>query len=129
GSEHTVSFTSVQQNEQIVVVVEPGRLGVEADRPSVTAAPGETVPLTVRISRGKGLQGAVKLELIGPAHIKGISSGAVDVGADQNSGQLPIRFDREVPGPFNMALLLRATMMDQGKPVVAETKITVHPPR
>src|SRR5207248_1532912 len=52
GSEQTVSFSSVQTTEQVVVVVEPGRLEVGVERSSLRVEPGKTVTVPVRISRG-----------------------------------------------------------------------------
>ncbi len=127
GSEHTVSFTSVQPNEQVIVVVEPGRLDVEVDRPSLTVEPGKTVPVPVRVGRGKGLQGPVKVELIPAAHLRGIHAAPVVVAADKSSAPLELRFAADVKGPFNAPLIVRATALDNGKPVVGETRLELRP--
>src|SRR5262249_41214369 len=47
GSAHTVSFSSVQPNEQIIVVIEPERLGLKAAKTSIAAGPGKGVALPV----------------------------------------------------------------------------------
>ncbi|HEX5269978.1 MAG TPA: PPC domain-containing protein, partial [Gemmataceae bacterium] len=65
--EHVVSFTSVNQNEQVVAVVGPDPLGVEVGRTSITAEPGRAVNIEVTVSRGKDFDGPVKLELVAPA--------------------------------------------------------------
>jgi hypothetical protein len=129
GSEHVVTFSSVQQNEQVVVVVEPGRLAVETDRSSLIAAPGKSVPLRVRVARGKGLAGPVRLELLVAAHIHGLAADPVVVAADRSEALLGLRFAADRLGPFNMPVVIRATIMDGGKPVVAETKLEVLPGR
>ncbi|HZT81169.1 MAG TPA: PPC domain-containing protein, partial [Gemmataceae bacterium] len=54
--EHEVSFTSINQNEQVVAVIEPDPLGVEPERPSITAEPGQTVRVGVTVSRAKGFR-------------------------------------------------------------------------
>jgi hypothetical protein len=127
GSEHVVSFSSVQQNEQIVAVIEPGRLGVEAERTSVTATAGQTISVPVRIARGKGLAGPVKVELVIPAHMRGITAEPVEVGAEDERATLAIRFAPEGRGPFNMPVVMRATLLDKGEPVVAETSLEILP--
>jgi hypothetical protein len=129
GTEHAVSFTSLQQNEQLVAVIEPGRLGVESDRATLRAESGKTVELAVRVSRGKGLTGAVKVELIVPEHMHGISGGPVEVAADQPRAVLPIHFAADASGPYNMPVVIRATLMDGSKPVVAESRLEVLPSR
>jgi hypothetical protein len=128
GSEHSVSFTSVEQNEQIVVVVEPGRLDVEVGRTSLTAQPGKAVSLRVRIVRGKSLKGTAKLELVVPAHLRGIRADPVLIPADKTRGSLAIRFAASAKGPFNVPLVIRATILEKEKPVVGEAKLELLPP-
>jgi hypothetical protein len=127
GGEHTVSFTSVEPNDQVIVVIEPGRLDVELDRSSLTAAPGKTVPAVVRVARGKSLKGPARIELIVPAHLHGIAAESLLIPADKASGTLAVRFAADFKGPFNAPLLVRATVLDNGKPVVAETKLELLP--
>ena len=64
GAEHYVSYSSVQQNDQIIAVVETGRLGLEVEKSSLLAGGGKTVAVPVKVSRGKGLAGPVKVELV-----------------------------------------------------------------
>jgi hypothetical protein len=128
GTEQVVSFSSVQQNEQLVAVIEPGRLGVEVERTSLVAVPGKSVELPVRVSRAKGLTGPVKLELLVAPHLHGIAADAVEVAADKDTARVVVKFG-EARGPFNVPVVLRATLTDKGDPVIAETKIEVLPPR
>ena len=62
GVEHAVSYTSQEQNDQIIAVVETGQLGLELGRSSLAVKAGESVELPVSIRRGKGLTGAVKVD-------------------------------------------------------------------
>jgi hypothetical protein len=128
GSEHTVSFSSVQPNEQVIAVIEPGRLGVSIERTSYTATPGAALAMPVRLSRGKSLRGAAKLELIVPAHLRGIAAEPVIVPVDQTSARLLVHFRLGLQGPFNAPLVIRSTVLDKGEPVVAETKVELQPP-
>jgi hypothetical protein len=125
GREHEVSFSSTAQNEQLVAVVEPGPLDIETARASLAAIPGQTMALPLRVARGKALKGAVKVELIVPAHIKGVSAAAVVVPADRDRAALAIRFASDPLGPLNMPLTIRATLLDNGRPVIAEAKVEV----
>jgi hypothetical protein len=124
GAEHYVSYSSVQQNDQIIAVVETGRLGLELEKPAVLAARGNSVAVPLKISRGKGLIGPVKVELILPPHLHGASAEPIVVAADLSAGALTVRFG-EAPGPFNMPLTVRATLTDGGDPAVAEAKLEV----
>lgn len=129
GREHVVSFCSIQQNEQVVVVIEPGRLGLESNRATLVAAPGKSVDVAVEVTRNKSLQGPAKLELISAAHMQGISAEPIMISADRNHATISIRFAADVRGPFNLPIVLRATVMDKGEPVVAETKVSILPER
>ncbi|HVW02523.1 MAG TPA: hypothetical protein VHB77_19360, partial [Planctomycetaceae bacterium] len=124
GARHKVSFTSLNQNEQIVILVNPGSLSIEPTRRSIEARPGTEVALPVRIGRGAEQKAPVKVELIVPAHIQGVTADAVLVSADQATGELRLKFAPESTGPFNMPLTLRATSQPaEGGPVVAESPL------
>ncbi len=127
GSEHRVSFSSVNQNEQLVAVVGPGMLAMEAERTSFTAAPGKQFLVPVQIRRGQGLEGPVELELIAPPHLRGLSAAKIAIGAKDSRGTLVINCADKLGGPFNMPILVRATMRQNGNPVVAEVKLDVQP--
>lgn len=127
GRLHRVSFSSVNQNEQLVAIVNPGRLALDAARTSFTAVPGQALAVPVRVKRGEGLRGAVRLALIVPAHLKGLSAEPVMLAADRDEGRLLIRCASTLPGPFNMPVVLRATLTQDGARHVAEVKIDIQP--
>ena len=122
GAERFVSYSSVAQNDQIIAVVEAGRLGVSVDKPAVLAAPGKDVAVPVRLSRGKGLVGPVKVELVLPDHLHGVTAAPVVAAADQSAVTLVVHFAADGAGPFNRPLTVRATRDAAGGPVTAETK-------
>jgi hypothetical protein len=76
----------------------------------------------VSIRRGKGLVGAVKVELIVPAQVRGVSAGLVTLAADATKGNLSITFAAR-PGPFNQSATVRATLSTPRGPVVAEVPL------
>ncbi len=125
GTEHAVAFTSTEQNHQLIVVPEPGRLGVEIAGDVLVAAPGRTLRVPVRVVRAKGLAGAAKVELVLPAHWRGVTADSIDLPADSEHGILVIRFAQGEVGPFNRSASLRATVGD----VVAEAKLEILAPR
>jgi hypothetical protein len=127
GAEHVVSYTSVAQNDQIIAVVEAGRLGVALDKTAILAGHGKSVGVAVKVSRDKGLTGPVKVELVLPAHLHGVTAEPVVVAADQSAATLTLHFAADGVGPFNMPLTVRATLNDAGGPVVAEAKLEVVP--
>jgi hypothetical protein len=94
GSEHAVTFSSTQPNEQLIAVVETGRLDVDVDRTSLTAEPGKTAALNVRVTRGKTLRGPVRLELLAAAHLHGVVAPPVVIPAEESRAELLIHFAR-----------------------------------
>jgi hypothetical protein len=123
GSAHTVSYTSTQPNDQIILVVEPGLLDVEAEHSSYLAEPGKPVVIPVRVARGKALSGPVKVELIRPAHLHGLTADPVLIAPEQSRAQVVLRLDKALQVPPTSLVTLRATVMDRGEPVRAETKV------
>ncbi len=53
GSKHKVSFTSLNQNEQIVALVDPGQLSIELDRQTAVVVPG----IRARLCRSRSAAG------------------------------------------------------------------------
>jgi hypothetical protein len=127
GKDHVVSFSSVNQNEQLVAVVGPGELALELGKTSATAKPGGTIEIPVRIKRGLNIHGVVKLEAVVPPHLKGATSMPATIGPDAEAGSVSIRFARSAMGPFTQPLLIRATLVHQGRPIVAEASVDVQP--
>jgi hypothetical protein len=125
GTEHAVAFTSTEQNHQMIVVPEPGRLDVEIGGDVVVAVPGRTLRVPFRVVRAKGLTGAAKVELVIPSHWRGVTADPIDLPADREHGVLAIRFTGGELGPFNRAATLRATVGD----AIAEAKLDILPPR
>jgi hypothetical protein len=125
GVEHVVSYTSQAQNDQIIAVVETGRLGLELGRTSVAVKPGGTVSLPVSIRRGKGLTGAVKIELVVPEHVHGLTAAPLSLGPKESAGALSLKTAAGPVGPFNMPVLVRATLLETSGPVTAEARLEI----
>jgi hypothetical protein len=124
GREHTVSFSSIEQNQQMIVVVTPGRLDVALEKTSVRAEPGGVVRLAVRVSRSKSLSGAARVEAVIPVHWKGVTAAPLTIPADGGAGELVLKFGNDC-GPFNAPLVVRATVETAATPVTAEAKVEV----
>lgn len=117
-AEHEICFSAVGQNDQIISVVETGRLGVELAKDSLAAVPGQTVQLPFKITRAPGLTGAVKVELALARHVRGLTAEPVLVPADRDAGVLTLRFGM-TPGPFNLPATILATLGE----MTAEAKL------
>jgi hypothetical protein len=124
GVKHVVSQSTPNQNEQIVVLTDPGLLSVQPERSSVLAVPGGRVEVSVRIERARSVRLPVKLELAMPAHMSGISAKPVEVPLGASRGLLVIEFAERL-GPLNAPLVIRATALDGEDPIVGEARLEV----
>jgi hypothetical protein len=124
GTRYEVGYTSEGQNDQIIAVVETGLLGLEAERTSIVVAPGQRVELPLKVRRGKGVAGPVKIELVLPPQVRDLSAEPLLIPATQSRGVLTLRCGSS-PGPFAMPVLLRATLAAAAGPVTAEAKVDV----
>lgn len=122
GTEHAVCFTSGEQNHQMIVVPEPGRLGLELAAGSALVAAGEEVRVPFRLARAAGLVGPATVESLVPPHWRGLSAAPVVVPADRSDGVLVLRAGRG-PLPLDQPVTVRATVAEPGGPVVAEAKL------
>ncbi len=129
GSRHKVSYSSQEQADQIITLVDPGRLSVRLEQSSLALAPGTAQKVAVQIGRANELAGPVSVEVVIPRHIRGIESSTVEVPADADSALIPLRFAAEDCGPLNQPLVIRATMADNdGNPVTANASLTLVEP-
>ncbi len=127
GAEHEVSYSSVNQNEQLIAVVGPGMLAMEADRTSFRAEPGKSFTVAVKVQRGQGVDGPVDLELLVPPHLRGLTAPKATIPAKETRGQIVVTCADKLAGPFNMPMIVRATLRQGGEPIVAEVKLDVQP--
>ena len=125
GSAHVVTYSSREQNDQIIAVVEPERLGLRLDRTSVRAEPGAAVEVSFSLSRGQGLKGDAKVEILVPPEGMQFSAEPVTVAASTAAGKLTLKVARATLGPFPEPLIVRATVIENGRPVIAEAKVEV----
>ena len=126
GRRHKVTYTSGDQNNQMVNLVSPSPLRIALDRATAAATAGKTTSVTVQIRRDRALQADVRLEIVPPPQLRGVSAMAVTVPANQETGELVLAFG-DSPGPFTSPLLIRATAQRGGDPLVAEASLELVP--
>jgi hypothetical protein len=124
AAEHEVSYTSETPNDQISAVVETGLLALEAQRTSIAVTPNGKATIPVKVSRGKSITGPVKVELVLPTHVRGVTMAPAIIAADQSEAVVTVTFAAS-PGPFTAPLLLRATLTAPSGPITAETSLEV----
>lgn len=127
GRLHPVSYTSFEQNDQIIVLVDPERMSLHLPQTSVRATPGTEVRLPFEVRRGNGVTGDVIVQLELPPHIHGLSCTSLLLPADKSAGELILNFSNKSLGPFNMPLKVSATCQPDGKLVRAESGLNIGP--
>ena len=125
GSQHTVSYTSFEQNDQIIVLVDPGQMSIRLDHSSSLARAGTTVEIPLEVRCGAGVTGPVRVELIAASHMKGMACEPQEVPGDSDRAILRIQFVDSQLGPFNMPVIIRATASRDGQPCSAEATLTL----
>ncbi|MFM7830242.1 MAG: hypothetical protein ACKPJD_00515, partial [Planctomycetaceae bacterium] len=129
GRAHNVSYTSFEQNDQIIVLVDPGRMNLRLERNTLLAVGGTAAQLGFEVQRGSDSAGPLQVELLLPRHMQGISCDAVQLTGQQSTGVLTLRFAADNVGPLNMPLLVRATTGSGAARTIAEATLTVLPPK
>lgn len=122
GGRHKVSFTSGDQNNQMVNLVSPSPLRILLDRATVAVTPQQSSKVKVQLRRDRALQSPVRLELVAPAHLRDVSAQPVELAATDESGELTLVYGAR-PGPFTMPVLIRATARRGDDPLVAEAPL------
>ncbi len=84
GSRHTISYTSFEQNDQIIVLVDPGQMSLRLDHSSLLVHAGTTPEIPLAVRRGADITGPIRIELLAAAHMKGITFEPQDIPADRD---------------------------------------------
>ena len=126
GTKHRVSFSSHEQDDQVIMLVDPVRISIQLPATTFVIDRGDSIEIPVKVQRGTGLQGDVRVHLTAPSHIKDWSSAPFVVAAKDDSGLLKLRVDKNSNGLFNAPFIVNATLKDTtGKPIRTESRIHI----
>ena len=140
GTKHTVAYTSNIAADQIMIQPNAGPLSIAAIRTSVIASPEKPAQIPVIVRRDPELPLPVTLTLVMGKHMRGIEAAPVEIPAGENRGTLQIQFTADA-GPFNMPLVIRATVqpaqtmivrsrpLRKADPIIAEARVSVVVPK
>ncbi len=123
GDHHQVVFTDGEES-QAPINTKAGRLSLVAEETSIFVHPNSIAEIAFNLQRDARLQLSASVELIVPEHITGIQAAPITLAPTDAQGKLVLEIGPE-PGPFNMPLMLRATIIENGDRVVAEHAIAV----
>ena len=130
GTAHKVSYSSNDQNNQMIALVDPGRLAVQLPRTTFATAPGQRLELPLRLQRDRSLTNSVTVELVLPKGCRGVTASPLEIAGDQNTGTLAVELTAAASGLDLRSLTIRATTHDErGLPVTAETPLILVPSR
>ncbi|WP_020469348.1 PPC domain-containing protein [Zavarzinella formosa] len=125
GSEHVVNFSSREQNDQIIAVVEPERLSLRVENTTARLTNNGPAVMPVTVRRGIGLAGPV--EVVAEFRSEAITSAKIVVDAKLETGQIVFKSSSTVKSLTAVSVILRATTKDeQGRAVTAEQSLTVY---
>jgi hypothetical protein len=127
GTQHVVSYTSNEQNDQMISVMGANLLHLEADVASVPITPGESLAVRLRVRRDQTLEGRpVRIELLPMPHAKGVRAQPLQLNAREETGLFQLEFSK-TPGSFTAPITLRATTEGTADPHHAEIKLELAP--
>ena len=123
GKRHVVAYTNGEE-AQAPIRSMAARLSLVTDQTSLILHPNHETELAFQVLKDANLHQPTRVELIVPRHIEGIEAEVITLEPDQNRSVMAIRAGSTV-GPLNMPVLLRATILEKGDPIVAETEVTL----
>jgi hypothetical protein len=126
STRHTIRYSSNDQHNQMIALVDPGRLAVRLPRETLSVRPGETVSFPISIARGPGLTGPVTVVLIAPADAQGVSAASLDIPSAESSGLFAITCAPHLSRIEGQPFTIRATARDERQlPITAETAVSL----
>jgi len=125
GSRHRISYTSAEQNDQVIAITTAPRIKVTTSETSYPAPSAGRIRVPVTVERDPTLAGRpIRLELDVPAHMTGVKAAAVDLPSDSETAVIEIVF-AEAPGVVNAPVTIVARTNDP--PCVGAAKIELVP--
>jgi hypothetical protein len=125
GIDHEVSFSSPGAELQIATVVGPGRLGLESRRTSLAFVAGDVLAVPVKVSRGPGLGGPIRVELAVPKPSHSLWAEPLILADGRDEGVVRIVCGTTDERPLTDRVVLRAVGHAQSGPVTAEARLTL----
>lgn len=129
GKDHVVTYSSREQNDQIIAVVEPERLGLIVDQQTIRVQAGQQATLPFIVRRGNGMKGQAIVSVVLPEATKGVTVPAVAVDEKAEAGKLTFAFAADKPLATRTVVTVRAVVLENGRPVTAEKTVELLPAR
>jgi len=128
GTTHEISYSSNEQHNQMIALVDPGRFTLQLSRTTLRAIPGQRIELPVQVQRGPGLDGPVELEVLLPPALSGVSANPATIAGSARDGLITLDFATQIRGLETYPATVRATARDERNlPVTAEARFLLVP--
>ena len=124
GTEHEVSHSWPDNIHQIVTVIAPGRIDLQAGLETLAVAPGRVVAVPVKVTRGAGVAGPIRVELHTPARVRGMIAEPLIFEPGVEEGLLQVECAASLDCPRTVPMVFRAVATVSGEPVTAEASMT-----
>jgi len=124
GSRHTVSYSSQEQADQIVCLVAPRLMSVDAEIQTASIQASRYLQVPVRLNRGT-LAGKATVELVLPKHLQGIVAEPITLAPEETKGILQLNFQNAPDLDWNMPITVRATLIEGSAIHLAEDHIEI----
>ena len=92
GSRHPVTYSTDAQSEQMVSIVSPELMTLVLEPASALAGPGQWAVGCMSAHGARRLTGSVRVELVCPRHIQGVSAEPVTIESADRPADLRVRF-------------------------------------
>jgi hypothetical protein len=125
GTEHEVNFSTPRTELQVTAVIGPGRLGLGTQRSSLTFHAGSVLEVPIKVSRGQGVKGPIRIELIEPRPSTELSAEPLVLEEGHEEGIVRIACGSSLEGPPVARVVLQALAPLEGGPVTAELRLTL----
>jgi len=127
GTEHEVSHSWPDNVHQFVTVVGPGLMSIQTTSAMITLGPKRSVDIPVKLSRGKGVTGPVRVELVVPWSVRGLTAEPLTFSRDQAAATMRLHCNSTFESPPTAVVNLNATTPGPvaNDPVTAQASLTI----
>lgn len=130
GSPAKVSYSSQEQNDQIIVITAPERMQIVLSNENFLVEPGREYTVTVGLQRDMQLTQPTTIELVCPPHLPIAMAEPLTLAATETSGHFKIRLSDTPLPAINMPITIRATTLDErGLAVVSDAALELITPQ
>lgn len=124
-SQGRAQYLTHATQKQLIVRVTPALLSLSSDVTYLEGLRGQALQIPLHVSRGPELKGPVTVEAVLPPGMKGITALPITMPEGQEAVNLSLQFAANAEAAGQENLTFRATSLQNGYPVVAESSVEI----